>query len=93
MLISILACSLGFYAINFECSTCKKKYQANVVLNPLVSLFGRLVRRSGENVVTDRLAHELQLSLRMRADGHILVKDSHGIQVISRQHAIALSNN
>ena len=37
MLISILACSLGFHAITLERST----------LNLLVSLFGRLVACSG----------------------------------------------
>ena len=50
MLISILACSLGFHVITFERSTFTKitifKNQASVVLNPLVSLFGRLVVRS-----------------------------------------------
>ena len=60
MLISILACSLGFHAITFECSTYENhhlKNQASVVLNPLVSLFGRLVARSGRkhgNRQTDR---------------------------------------
>ena len=44
MLISILACSLGFHAITFERSTFN---QASVALNPLVSLFGRLVARTG----------------------------------------------
>ena len=51
MLISILACSLGFPAITFERSTFTKiaifKNKASVALNPLVSLFGRLVARSG----------------------------------------------
>ena len=47
MLISILACSLGFHAITFERSTFRYfKNQASVALNPLVSLFGRLVARS-----------------------------------------------
>ena len=50
MLISILACSLGFHAITLERSTFTKiailKIQDSVVLNPLVSLFGRLVARS-----------------------------------------------
>ena len=61
MLISILACSLGFHAITFERSTYTKiaifKIQASVVLNPLVSLFGRLVALSGRkrgNRPTDR---------------------------------------
>ena len=47
---SILACSLGFQAIPFERSTNRHfKNQASAVwpLNPLVSLFGRLVARSG----------------------------------------------
>ena len=48
MLISILACSLGFHAITLERSTFTKiENQDSVVLNPLVSLFGRLVARSG----------------------------------------------
>ena len=52
MLISILACLLGFHAITFERSTFTKialfKIKpASVALNPLVSLFGRLVARSG----------------------------------------------
>ena len=52
MLISILACSLGFHAITFERSTFTKiaifKIKpVHVALNPLVSLFGRLVARSG----------------------------------------------
>ena len=44
MFISRLACLLGF-----QCSTFTKiaKNQASVALNPLVSLFGRLVARSG----------------------------------------------
>ena len=51
MLISILACSLGFHAITFERSTFTKMAiflnQASVALNPLLSLFGRFVARSG----------------------------------------------
>ena len=47
LLISILACSLGFQAITFERSTFTKINQASVALNPLASLFGRLVARSG----------------------------------------------
>ena len=51
MLISILACSLGFHVITFERSTSTQiaifKNQASVALNPLVSLFGCLVARSG----------------------------------------------
>ena len=51
MLISILACSLGFHAITLERSTFTKnryfKNQDSVALNPLVSLFGHLVARSG----------------------------------------------
>ena len=59
MLISIiLACSLGFHAVTFERSTFTKmailKNQASVVLNPLVSLFGRLVAPSGRISGTDR---------------------------------------
>ena len=62
MLISILACSLGFHAITFERSTFMKiaifKIKpCSVVLNPLVSLFGRLVACSGRkrgNRQTDR---------------------------------------
>ena len=57
MLIS-MACSLGFHAITFERSTFTKiatlKNQASVVLNPLVSLFGRLVARSARISGTDR---------------------------------------
>ena len=56
MLISILACLLGFHVITLERSTFTKiailKNQDSVVLNPLVSLFGRLVARSGR--VPDR---------------------------------------
>ena len=48
MLISILACSLGFHAITLERSTFYYfKNQDSVVLNPLVLLFGRLVARNG----------------------------------------------
>ena len=50
MLISILACSLGFHAITLERSTFTKMAILkikSVVLNPLVSLFGRLVACSG----------------------------------------------
>ena len=63
MLISILACSLGFHAITFERSTFTKiENQASVALNPLVSLFGRLVARSGRkrgNRQTDRLTDQV----------------------------------
>ena len=55
MLICILALSLCFHAITFERSIFTKNAiflnKASVALNPLVSLFGRLVARS---VVTDR---------------------------------------
>ena len=55
LLISILACSLGFHAITLERSTSKKIViflnQASVEMNLLVSLFCCLV---AENVVTDR---------------------------------------
>ena len=58
MLISILACSLG-YAITFERSIYfyENRYfknQTSVALNPLVSLFGRLVARSGRISGTGR---------------------------------------
>ena len=81
MLISILACSLGFQAITFERSTFTKiaifLNQASVVLNPLVSLFGRLVARSGRkrgNRQTDRQTDGRNdkpsiPSLRMRVEG------------------------
>ena len=46
--IILLACSLGFHAITLERSTFTKiENQDSVALNPLVSLFGRLVVRSG----------------------------------------------
>ena len=48
MLISILACSLGFHTITFECSTSTMyANQASAAMNPLVSFFGCLVARSG----------------------------------------------
>ena len=55
LLISILACSLGFYAVTLECSTFTKF--AKLVLKWLVSLFGRFVARGGRkrgNRQTDR---------------------------------------
>ena len=50
MLISILACSLGFHTITLEQSFYKNlhfKNEAGVPLNPLVSLFRRIVARGG----------------------------------------------
>ena len=51
MLISILACSLGFHAITSERGTFTKiailKNQASVALNPLVSLFYLFVACGG----------------------------------------------
>ena len=44
MLVSILACSLGFHAIT-ENRLCKN--QASVALNRLLSLFARLLARGG----------------------------------------------
>ena len=70
MLISILACSLGFHAITFERSTFTKiENQASVVLNPLVSLFGGLVARSGRQTDGQTDGMTDQPSLRMRAEG------------------------
>ena len=71
MLICILAPSLCFHAITFERSIFTKN--ASVALNPLVSLFGRLVARSGRkrgNRQTDRQTDGMT-SLRMRAEGYI----------------------
>ena len=52
MLISILACSLGFHAITSECSTYENRLIENkgsAVLSPLVSLFYLFVARGGRN--------------------------------------------
>ena len=59
MLISILACLLGFHAITLERRTFYEnrhiKNEASLVLNPFVSLFGLfLLRVVAENMVTDR---------------------------------------
>ena len=57
VLISILACSLGFHAITFERHFFN---EASVALNPLVSLFGRFVERGGRkrgNRQTDTDTH------------------------------------
>ena len=67
MLISILACSLGFHAITFERNTFTK-IQACVVLNPLVSLFGRLVARSGRDRQTDRQTDGIMCMRIFRSD-------------------------
>ena len=73
MLISILACSLGFHAITFERSTFTKiaifKNQASVALNPLVSLFGRLVAR---DAITSLLPGGLPVRVRDSARAAII---------------------
>ena len=82
MLISILACSLGFHAITFERSTYfydnrHFKNQASVALNPLVSPINRLLQHVAR-----------PFSLRMHVNGnyngnyHIC---THAIQRVERE--------
>ena len=58
-LAELLACSLGFHTITFECNTSTPIgiFKTKLALNRLVSLFGHLVARSGRkrgNRQTDR---------------------------------------
>ena len=55
MLISILACSLGFHAITFERSTFTKKKSSQCGIEPVgICFLAALLRIVAENVITDR---------------------------------------